>query len=254
MILSVANQKGGVGKTTTALSLASLYAQDRKVLLVDMDAQGNATTGLGVQKNSLKKTTYNVLIEDTPAIDAAITVRNNFYLIPSNLDLAGAEVELVNVMSRESRLKYALEPLKDDFDVIIIDTPPSLGLLTINSLVSSDWVLVPIQCEFFALEGVGQLLKTVNLVKKYLNTQLEVLGYLLTMYDRRTRLSQEVEEELRNYFKEKVFKTVIPRSTRVAEAPSYGQSILEYDKNSPASKAYNELIREIEQRVEEQTR
>jgi chromosome partitioning protein len=170
------------------------------------------------------------------------------------LDLAGAEVELVNVMSRESRLKYALEPLKDQFDLIIIDTPPSLGLLTINALVASDWVLVPIQCEFFALEGVGQLLKTVNLVRRYLNTELDVLGYLLTMYDRRTRLSQEVESELRAYFKEKVFDTVIPRSTRVAEAPSYGQSIQEYDSHSPAARAYNRLIKEIDERVQEQAR
>ncbi|WP_018963394.1 ParA family protein [Coprothermobacter platensis] len=254
MIISVANQKGGVGKTTTALTLSSLYAQNRKVLLVDMDAQGNATTGFGVSKNDLKKTTYNVLIEDIPASEAFIKVRDNLYIVPSNLDLAGAEVELVNVMSRESRLKYALEPLKDQFDVIIIDTPPSLGLLTINALVASDWVLVPIQCEFFALEGVGQLLKTVNLVRRYLNTELDVLGYLLTMYDRRTRLSQEVESELRAYFKEKVFDTVIPRSTRVAEAPSYGQSIQEYDSHSPAARAYNRLIKEIDERVQEQAR
>ena len=248
MIISVANQKGGVGKTTTALNLAFVYAQNRKVLLVDMDAQGNATTGLGVTKNELKVTTYDVLINDASAREAAIMVRNNLYLIPANLDLAGAEVELVNVLSRETRLKMALEPLKEEFDMIIIDTPPSLGLLTVNA------VLVPIQCEFFALEGVGQLLKTVNLVKKYLNTNLDVLGFLLTMYDRRTRLSQEVEAELRAYFREKVFKTVIPRSTRVAEAPSYGQSIMEYDKRSPAAKAYNDLVEEIEGRVQKQTR
>lgn len=253
MVISVANQKGGVGKTTTALNLAFVYSQDRKVLLVDIDAQGNATTGLGVTKNELKATTYDVLINDASAREAAIMVRNNLYLIPANLDLAGAEVELVNVLSRETRLKAALEPLKEEFDMIIIDTPPSLGLLTVNALVSSDWVLVPIQCEFFALEGVGQLLKTVNLVKKYLNTNLDVLGFLLTMYDRRTRLSQEVEAELRAYFKDKVFKTVIPRSTRVAEAPSYGQSILEYDRRSPAAKAYNDLVEEIEERVQKQT-
>jgi len=209
MIISVANQKGGVGKTTTALNLAFVYSQNRKILLVDMDAQG---------KNELKTTTYDVLINDASPREAAMMVRKNLYLLPANLDLAGAEVELVNVLSRETRLKGALEPLKEDFDMIIIDTPPSLGLLTVNALVSSDWVLVPIQCEFFALEGVGQLLK----------------GILA----RRTRLSQEVEAELRAYFKDKVFKTVIPRSTRVAEAPSYGQSILEYDRRSPAARAY----------------
>jgi len=225
-------QKGGVGKTTTALNLAFVYSQDRKVLLVDIDAQGNATTGLGVTKNELKATTYDVLINDASAREAAIMVRNNLYLIPANLDLAGAE----------TRLKAALEPLKEEFDMIIIDTPPSLGLLTVNALVSSDWVLVPIQCEFFALEGVGQLLKTVNLVKKYLNGNLDVLGFLLTMYDRRTRLSQEVEAELRAYFRDKVFRTVIPRSTRVAEAPSYGQSILEYDRKNKLGKGLNALL------------
>ncbi|NPV89054.1 ParA family protein [Coprothermobacteraceae bacterium] len=250
MTLAIANQKGGVGKTTTALSLATLFSKERKVLLVDMDAQGNATTGLGVSKSQLKLTTYDVLVADAPVSETILKVRENLYLIPSSLDLAGAEVELVNLLSRESRLRNALEPVSDRFDLIIIDTPPSLGLLTINALTASDWLLVPIQCEFFALEGVGQLLKTVNLVKKFLNPKIDILGYLLTMYDKRTKLSQEVERELREYFGDKVFSTVIPRSVRLAEAPSYGQSIIEYDRHSAAAQAYARLAEEIADRVE----
>lgn len=250
MTLAIANQKGGVGKTTTALSLATLFSKERKVLLVDMDAQGNATTGLGVSKSQLKLTTYDVLVADAPVSETILEVRENLYLIPSSLDLAGAEVELVNLLSRESRLRNALEPVSDRFDLIIIDTPPSLGLLTINALTASDWLLVPIQCEFFALEGVGQLLKTVNLVKKFLNPKIDILGYLLTMYDKRTKLSQEVERELREYFGDKVFSTVIPRSVRLAEAPSYGQSIIEYDRHSAAAQAYARLAEEIADRVE----
>ena len=245
-IVSIANQKGGVGKTTTAVNLSTIIAKKgKKVLLIDADPQGNATSGLGVEKDT-ELSTYDLLVNDTTLEETlkATTIKN-LTLCPSNISLAGAEVELVSMMSREQRLKEKLEPVKDKFDYIFIDCPPSLGLVTLNSFTASDSVLIPVQCEYFALEGLGQLLNTVNLVKKHLNKNIDVEGALLTMYDIRTNLSNQVVKEVKKYFGEKVYKTVIPRNVRLSEAPSYGMPITVYDPRSKGAKSYIKFAKEF---------
>ncbi len=245
-IISVANQKGGVGKTTTSITLSSMLAQkNKKVLLIDADPQGNATSGLGVEKN-IEKSVYDLLVEDTEAneIIQESTIKN-LKVCPSNINLAGAEVELVSMMSREQRLKEKLEEVKEEYDYIIIDCPPSLGLITLNAFTASNSVLIPIQCEYYALEGLGQLINTINLVKKHLNKTLEVEGALLTMYDIRTNLSNQVVNEVKNYFGDKVYKTVIPRNVKLSEAPSYGMPITIYDSRSKGAKSYDKFVKEF---------
>ncbi len=254
-IISIANQKGGVGKTTTVINLGYALAEmGKKVLIVDSDPQGNATSGISFLKNQ-KPNLYSALIEEIPVEnviyplrDGKNKVREKLYIIPSNIDLAGAEVELVSVLFRELKLKEILDKVKEDFDILLIDSPPSLGLLTVNALVASDFVLIPLQCEYYALEGISQLLKTINLIKKNLNQNLEILGVLLTMYSR-TTLSQQVVEEATKFFKDKVFKTVIPRNVRLSEAPSYSQAIFEYAPDSSGAEAYREFAKEVMERV-----
>lgn len=251
VIVGIANQKGGVGKTTTAISLASgLALLGVRVLAIDLDPQGNASTGLGVRIDEGDPSTYGVLV-DGDAIEDAIrpTDVEGLHLLPSSLDLAGAEVELVPAFSREHRLERALGDIRQRYDVIIVDCPPSLGLLTINALVASDQVLVPIQCEYYALEGLSQLLRTIELVEENLNRGLHVGGVVLTMFDARTNLSQQVVEEVRNHFKELTYTTVIPRSVRLSEAPSFGQPIALYDPSSRGARAYHRLAREVVERL-----
>ena len=245
-IISVANQKGGVGKTTTTVNLSTILAKKgKKVLLIDTDPQGNATSGLGVSKD-VELSVYDILIGDTE-FDETLqeTAIKNLKVCPSNISLAGAEVQLVSMMSREQRLKTKLDKIKDQYDYILIDCPPSLGLVTLNAFTASDSVLIPVQCEYFALEGLGQLLNTVNLVKKHLNKNLEIEGALLTMYDARTNLSNQVVKEVKKYFEEKVYKTVIPRNVRLSEAPSYGMPISLYDPRSKGAKAYEKFAKEL---------
>ena len=238
-IISVANQKGGVGKTTTTVNLSTILAKRGKnILLIDADPQGNATSGLGVTKE-VELSFYDVLIGETEIEETLQdTIIKNLKICPSNISLAGAEVQLVPMMSREQRLKTKLDKVKDKYDYILIDCPPSLGLITLNAFTASDSVLIPIQCEYFALEGLGQLLNTVNLVKKHLNKNLDIEGALLTMYDARTNLSNQVVKEVKKYFENKVYKTVIPRNVRLSEAPSYGMPITEYDPRSKGAKSY----------------
>ena len=245
-VISVANQKGGVGKTTTTVNLSTLLAKKgKKVLLIDTDPQGNATSGLGVTKE-LELSVYDILVGDTTFEETIEqTAIKNLSVCPSNISLAGAEVQLVSMMSREQRLKVKLDEIKDKFDYILIDCPPSLGLITLNAFTASDTVLIPVQCEYFALEGLGQLLDTVNLVKKHLNKNLEIEGALLTMYDARTNLSNQVVKEVKKYFEGKVYKTVIPRNVRLSEAPSYGMPISLYDPRSKGAKAYEKLSKEF---------
>ena len=238
-VISVANQKGGVGKTTTTVNLGTILAKKgKKVLLIDADPQGNATSGLGVDKD-VELSLYDVLVNETE-LESTIqdTMIKNLKLCPSNINLAGAEVELVSMMSREQRLKEKLEEIKEGFDYILIDCPPSLGLITLNSFTASDSVLIPVQCEYYALEGLGQLINTINLVKKHLNKNIQIEGALLTMYDIRTNLSNQVVKEVKKYFENKVYKTVIPRNVRLSEAPSYGMPITEYDPRSKGAKSY----------------
>ena len=245
-IVSVANQKGGVGKTTTTVNLSTILAKKgRKVLLIDTDPQGNATSGLGVDKD-MELSTYDLLISDALADDIIQdTAVKNLKICPSNINLAGAEVQLVSMMSREKRLKEKLDAIKDDFDYILIDCPPSLGLITLNAFTASNSVLIPVQCEYYALEGLGQLLNTINLVKKHLNKELEIEGAVLTMYDIRTNLSNQVVKEVKRYFGDKVYKTVIPRNIKLSEAPSYGMPITLYDAKSKGARAYEKLAREV---------
>ena len=246
-IIVIGNQKGGTGKTTTSVNLSAALAEiGKKVILVDMDPQGNATSGVGVNKNEIKSSAYEVLLNKIPATNAIVkTAINNLELIPCNIHLTGAEIELVGVLSRETRLKKALSEIKDSYDYIIMDSPPSLGLLTLNALVAADSILIPIQCEFYALEGVSQLLNTISLVRDGLNSSLQIEGVLLTMADFRTNLTVEVINEIRNYFKEKVYQTIIPRNIRLSEAPSYGKPINVYDSSSIGAKKYAELALEV---------
>jgi chromosome partitioning protein len=246
-IFVIANQKGGVGKTTTAINLsAGLAAAKKKILLVDIDPQGNATSGLGIDKNEVASSVYDILLNPIPMESVMIaTSVPGLYLAPANPSLSGAQVEMVDFEDRDNRLKQALEPVKDQFDYIFIDTPPSLGLLTVNGLAAADGVLVTLQCEYYALEGLGQLVETLNLATNSINPALELSGVILTMYDGRTNLTAQVEEEVRNYFPDKVFETVIPRNIKLAEAPSFGKPIFVYDFKSAGSAAYIQLVQEF---------
>lgn len=240
-VIAIFNQKGGVGKTTTNINLATCLAlKGKKILIIDIDPQGNTTSGIGIDKKNLDNTIYEVLVLENIDPKKAIlpTIVKDLYIIPSSVKLAGAEVELVELEAREKKLKKAIDKIKSDYDFIFIDCPPSLGLLTINSLTAVDSVLIPIQCEFYALEGVSQLMNTVNLVKNKLNPQLEIQGVILSMFDGRTNLSIQVVEEVKKYFKEKVYSTVIPRNIRLAEAPSFGLPITSYDPKSKGANAY----------------
>lgn len=246
--IAIFNQKGGVGKTTTNINLAACLAnRGKKVLILDIDPQGNTTSGIGVTKRSLTDTVYNILIDKDYDPNKAIMRTNveNLDLIPASVDLAGAEVELVEVEGRQNALRLGLEKIKDRYDYIFIDCPPSLGLLTINSLAAVDSVLIPIQCEFYALEGVSQLVSTIELVKKSLNPSLEIQGVILSMFDGRTNLSIQVVQEVKKHFGNKVYATVIPRNVRLAEAPSYGMPITEYDPKSKGAEAYGDFADEF---------
>ena len=246
-IIAIANQKGGVGKTTTSVNLgASLAEQGYRVLIVDLDPQGNASTGLGIQHHTVEVSIYNV-ITDEAAIEDCIepTSLRNLFVAPATIDLAGAEIELVPAFSRELRLRKALHEVRDDYDYILIDCPPSLGLLTVNGLAAADDVIVPIQCEYYALEGLGQLLRNVGLVRGNLNPELDVRGIVLTMYDGRTKLADQVESEVREHFGPKVYRTVIPRTVRISEAPSFGQPVTVFDPTSRGAIAYRELAKEV---------
>ncbi len=246
-VIVFANQKGGVGKTTTTVNVAaSIAATGRRILLVDLDPQGNATSSLGVDKGKLEGTVYDTLLGDLPPEESILPlVRPNLDLMPTTADLAAAEVDLVDLADRESQLRRVLEPLRADYDLVLIDCPPSLGLLTINALTAATHVVIPIQSEFLALEGMSQLITTIDLVKRQLNPSLDLLGVLVTMYDARTNLSASVQQEVRRFFPDRIFETVIPRSVRLAEAPSYGQSIIEYDSASRGGVAYRSFAVEL---------
>lgn len=246
-IISICNQKGGTGKTTTSVNLShALSTKGKKVLLVDLDPQGNATSGVGINKNIIEKSVYDVLLNKLTVKEALIPqVYPNLDIVPCNISLTGAEIELVGALSRETRLRKALSAIKEEYDFIFIDSPPSLGLLTLNSLVASGSIIIPIQCEFYALEGVTQLLQTINLIKDGLNPGLEIEGVLLTMADFRTNLTSEVIKEIKNHFKEKVYESVIPRNIKLSEAPSYGKPIVVYDGNSIGAKRYMDLADEV---------
>ena len=245
-IIAVSNQKGGVGKTSTAINLSyALSAKGKKVLLCDVDPQGNATTGLGIDKGELEKSVYDVIIDQTPAREAIIKTKyKNLDVLPSNLDLAGAEVELVSMSKRERRMKAALESVRKDYDYIILDCPPAIGLLTINGLFAADSVLVPIQSEFYAMEGLAQLMNTVKMVKSF-NHDFDIEGVLITMYDGRALISRQIREEITRFFGDKVYKTVIPRNVRVSEAPSHGEPVMVYDRKCRGALAYFEFSEEF---------
>jgi chromosome partitioning protein len=246
-VIAITNQKGGVGKTTTAVNLAAaIGAQNKKVLLIDADPQGNSTSGIGVDKRQLNYTIYDVFVGDLNLNDAIIhTEYKNLDILPSSISLAAAELELADMNHRESRLKQAIVPIKPEYDFIFIDCPPSLGLITTNALCAADSILIPIQCEFYALEGLSQLMNTVRIIKRKYNDHIEIEGVLVTMFDGRLNLTHQVLDEVKKFFGRKVFRTVIPRSVRISEAPSFGVPLLYFDKNSKGSIAYNDLAAEI---------
>lgn len=248
-MIAVANQKGGVGKTTTSINLSACLAEKgKKVLLVDMDSQGNTTSGLGLEKNELEKTIYEVLREEISVEDAIVEIEDcfgNLFLIPSNRNLAGAEIELITSENMQYILKEKLAPIKDQYDYIILDCPPALGMLTVNAMTASDSVLVPIQCEFYALDGLSQLIYTINLIQENLNPSLEIEGVVFTMYDARTNLSLQVVENVKDNLNQNIYKTIIPRNIRLAEAPSYGMPINLYDPKSTGAESYKLLAEEV---------
>lgn len=251
-IISLANQKGGVGKTTTSINLAAALAQQgKRVLLIDADPQANTSSGLGVEIQHLDCTIYECLINGIDPTTAILSTNTpNLYIIPSHIDLVGAEIEMLNIDNRENILKRVLAPLRNQFDYILIDCSPSLGLITINALTASDSIIIPVQCEFFALEGIAKLLNTIKIIKSNLNPTLRIEGFLLTMYDARLRLSAQVHDEVRRHFGDLVFNTVIARNVRLSEAPSHGKTVLEYDRNSKGAKNYTNLAKELIRRQE----
>ncbi len=252
-VIAIANQKGGVGKTTTAVNLSSCLAyKGKKVIIIDVDPQGNTTSGLGIDKKNIGKSIYDVIINEDSIEDALMkTMIDDLYICPSNIQLVGAEVELVSVISRETRMKAAIDDIRDKYDFILIDCPPSLGLLTLNALTAADTILVPIQCEYYALEGLSQLMNTVKLVQRHLNPSLDVEGVVLTMFDARTNLSIQVVEDVKKYFRNKVYRTIIPRNVRLSEAPSFGLPIILYDAKSKGAECYLDLAQEVIEYSEE---